>query len=92
LAPGTAPVSLDFGNSDLNSRALDGFITMASLRRVGERNLFPSSNSFWSAYGNLAEKWGTFPALISLEVVEHVYDPFLWAADRVFSSSSPVAS
>jgi 2-polyprenyl-6-hydroxyphenyl methylase/3-demethylubiquinone-9 3-methyltransferase len=32
-----------------------------------------------SAYDDLAAKWGEFPAVISLEVVEHLYDPFLWS-------------
>lgn len=32
-----------------------------------------------SAYDNLAEKWGTFPSVISLEVIEHLYDPSSWA-------------
>lgn len=30
---------------------------------------------YGSAYDDLAEKYGTFDALVSLEVVEHVYDP-----------------
>jgi 2-polyprenyl-3-methyl-5-hydroxy-6-metoxy-1,4-benzoquinol methylase len=33
-----------------------------------------------SAYDPLAEKFGTFPALVSLEVVEHVYFPRMYAA------------
>lgn len=33
-----------------------------------------------SAYDDLASAYGTFPALISLEVVEHVYDPRAYAA------------
>jgi 2-polyprenyl-3-methyl-5-hydroxy-6-metoxy-1,4-benzoquinol methylase len=32
-----------------------------------------------SAYEPLANKYGTFPAVVSLEVVEHVYDPRLYA-------------
>ena len=32
-----------------------------------------------SAYDPLAEKFGTFPAVVSLEVVEHVYYPRLFA-------------
>jgi 2-polyprenyl-3-methyl-5-hydroxy-6-metoxy-1,4-benzoquinol methylase len=28
-----------------------------------------------SAYDDLSSRWGTFPALVSLEVIEHVYDP-----------------
>ena len=33
-----------------------------------------------SAYDDLAAKYGTFPCVISLEVVEHVYSPRLYAA------------
>jgi 2-polyprenyl-3-methyl-5-hydroxy-6-metoxy-1,4-benzoquinol methylase len=32
-----------------------------------------------SAYDDLVKKWGTFPTVISLEVVEHLYDPSHWA-------------
>ena len=32
-----------------------------------------------SAYEPLASTYGTFPAVVSLEVVEHVYDPRLYA-------------
>ena len=41
-----------------------------------------------SAYDNLKERFGTFPALISLEVVEHVYDPRLYAT-RVYDLLEP---
>ena len=37
-----------------------------------------------SAYDNLAAQYGQFPAVLSLEVVEHVYDPRRFAA-TVFS-------
>ncbi|HVC47048.1 MAG TPA: class I SAM-dependent methyltransferase [Terracidiphilus sp.] len=33
-----------------------------------------------SAYDDLAGKWGKFPAVMSLEVVEHLYDPTHWAS------------
>lgn len=33
-----------------------------------------------SAYDDLAAKYGTFPVLVSLEVVEHLYDPRNYAA------------
>lgn len=37
---------------------------------------YPHLNlSVGSAYDNLAEQYGTFPLVISLEVVEHVYAP-----------------
>ncbi len=32
-----------------------------------------------SAYDNLAHRYGTFPVVVSLEVVEHLYDPRLFA-------------
>lgn len=32
-----------------------------------------------SAYENLAAKYGTFPVVVSLEVVEHLYDPRTYA-------------
>jgi 2-polyprenyl-6-hydroxyphenyl methylase/3-demethylubiquinone-9 3-methyltransferase len=41
-----------------------------------------------SAYDDLAERFGTFPAVTSLEVVEHVYDPRTYAR-CVFSLLEP---
>jgi len=41
-----------------------------------------------SAYDDLAGRFGTFPAVVSLEVVEHVYDPRLYARN-VFNLLSP---
>jgi 2-polyprenyl-6-hydroxyphenyl methylase/3-demethylubiquinone-9 3-methyltransferase len=40
---------------------------------------FPSLNlQRGSAYENLSKKYGKFPALISIEVIEHLYDPRLY--------------
>ena len=41
-----------------------------------------------SAYDDLAKLYGTFPVVISLEVVEHVYSPRLYA-DTLFSLVEP---
>ncbi len=41
-----------------------------------------------SAYDDLAAQYGRFPAVLSLEVVEHVYDPRKYAA-TVFSLLEP---
>jgi 2-polyprenyl-6-hydroxyphenyl methylase/3-demethylubiquinone-9 3-methyltransferase len=41
-----------------------------------------------SAYDNLAERYGTFPVVISLEVVEHLYDPRKYAR-CIFSLLQP---
>lgn len=41
-----------------------------------------------SAYENLHVKYGTFPAVISIEVIEHVFDPHRFA-DTVFSLLEP---
>jgi 2-polyprenyl-3-methyl-5-hydroxy-6-metoxy-1,4-benzoquinol methylase len=41
---------------------------------------FPNLNiSIGSAYDDLAAKFGTYPAVISLEVVEHLYEPHKWS-------------
>jgi 2-polyprenyl-3-methyl-5-hydroxy-6-metoxy-1,4-benzoquinol methylase len=40
------------------------------------RRAYPGLNlSVGSAYDRLAERFGTFPVVLSLEVVEHLYDP-----------------
>lgn len=50
---------------------------------------FPSLNvHIASAYDNLAEVFGTFPCVISLEVVEHLYDPRRYAR-TLFSLLDP---
>ncbi|MBN9308423.1 MAG: class I SAM-dependent methyltransferase [Devosia sp.] len=41
-----------------------------------------------SAYENLHTKYGTFPAVISIEVIEHLFDPHRFA-DTVFSLLEP---
>jgi len=53
------------------------------------RDAFPDIDLFQgSAYDNLAEQYGQFPVVLSLEVVEHVYDPRRYAA-TVFSLLEP---
>jgi 2-polyprenyl-3-methyl-5-hydroxy-6-metoxy-1,4-benzoquinol methylase len=51
-----------------------------SIDGIKQANLaFPALNlQRGSAYENLSEKYGQFPALISLEVIEHLYDPRLY--------------
>lgn len=39
----------------------------------------PGASHVASAYDDLAGRFGTFPAVVSLEVVEHVYDPRTYA-------------
>lgn len=41
-----------------------------------------------SAYDNLAERYGQFPVVLSLEVVEHLYYPRRWATS-LFSLTEP---
>ncbi|SFU83143.1 2-polyprenyl-6-hydroxyphenyl methylase / 3-demethylubiquinone-9 3-methyltransferase [Methylobacterium sp. 174MFSha1.1] len=53
------------------------------------RTRFPSLKlEVGSAYDNLAERYGRFPLVLSLEVVEHVYDPRSYAR-TVFSLLDP---
>lgn len=50
---------------------------------------FPNLNiKLGSAYDNLVEEHGTYDAVISLEVVEHLYDPRLYAK-RLFEMINP---
>ena len=50
---------------------------------------YPSINlSQGSAYDNLSAKFGRFPVVLSLEVVEHVYNPRRYAA-TMFSLLEP---
>jgi 2-polyprenyl-3-methyl-5-hydroxy-6-metoxy-1,4-benzoquinol methylase len=48
----------------------------------------PSEFHIASAYDDLAGRFGTFPTVVSLEVVEHVYDPRKYAR-TVFDLLSP---
>lgn len=41
-----------------------------------------------TAYEDLAGRFGSFPAIVSVEVVEHLYDPKLFA-QRVFRALAP---
>jgi len=50
---------------------------------------FPQLNvNVASAYDDLAQQYGTFPVVISLEVVEHLYDPRTYAK-RLFELVEP---
>ena len=51
---------------------------------VGYANQSGVNAEVGSAYDDLAGKFGTFPLVISLEVIEHCYDPFAFA--RTFLS------
>jgi 2-polyprenyl-3-methyl-5-hydroxy-6-metoxy-1,4-benzoquinol methylase len=53
------------------------------------RHQYPHLKLFQgSAYDNLADRYGTFPVVISLEVVEHLYDPRKYAR-CIFSLLKP---
>ncbi|MEM6274519.1 MAG: methyltransferase domain-containing protein [Myxococcota bacterium] len=62
----------------------------ASSEGIREANrAFPKLKlAIGSAYDDLAQEYGTFDAVISLEVVEHLYDPRRWAS-TLFSLVRP---
>lgn len=86
LASGSSLFELGCGNGAL----------MAELTRLGftptgvdpsdsgitaAREKWPSMNvNFGSAYDDLASNYGQFPAVVSLEVIEHLYSPHKFAS------------
>lgn len=57
---------------------------------IRQANLaFPNARlEIGSAYDDLASRYGTFPVVISIEVIEHLYDPRLFARN-VFNLVEP---
>jgi 2-polyprenyl-6-hydroxyphenyl methylase/3-demethylubiquinone-9 3-methyltransferase len=86
LAPGSRLFDLGCGNGSLARRlgdlGYDVFGVDPSREGIAfARNADAGSKlEVGSAYEPLAERFGTFPAVVSLEVIEHVYYPRQFAA------------
>jgi 2-polyprenyl-6-hydroxyphenyl methylase/3-demethylubiquinone-9 3-methyltransferase len=65
------------------TRGFDVTAVDVSTTGIEQARIAFSSPKFYvaSAYDDLAEKFGTFDILVSLEVVEHLYFPRKWAAN-----------
>lgn len=62
-----------------NFAPVTGIDISSSGVQIAQRSFPQLKIELGSVYDDLAEKYGTFPVVVSLEVVEHLYDPRLYA-------------